>query len=45
MSGWINKMEKESLVLLCQSLEILGDTYGIYGFSGKTRNHCEIYNN
>jgi len=42
-SGWINKMEKESLVLLCQSLEILGDTYGIYGFSGKTRNHCEIY--
>ena len=42
-SGWINKMEKESLVLLCQSLEILGDTYGIYGFSGKTRNHCEVY--
>ena len=42
-SGWINTMEKESLVLLCESLEILGDTYGIYGFSGKTRNHCEVY--
>ena len=41
--GWINKMEKESLVLLCESLEILGDTYGIYGFSGKTRNLCEVY--
>jgi len=36
-------MEKESLVLLCQSLEILGDMYGIYGFSGRTRNNCEIY--
>ena len=42
-SGWINTMEKESLVLLCESLEILGDTYGIYGFSGKTRNRCEVY--
>ena len=42
-SGWINRMEKESLVLLCQSLEILGDTYAIYGFSGKTRNRCEVF--
>ena len=42
-SGWINKMEKESLVLLCESLEVLGDTYAIYGFSGKTRNLCEVY--
>jgi len=42
-SGWINKMEKESLILLCESLEILGDTYGIYGFSGKTRSRCEVY--
>jgi len=41
--GWINKMEKESLVLLCESLEILGDTYAIYGFSGKTRNNCDVY--
>ena len=42
-SGWINKMEKESLILLCESLEILGDTYAIYGFSGKTKNSCEVY--
>ena len=42
-SGWINKMEKESLVLLCESLEILGDTYAIYGFSGKTRNQCDVF--
>tara|TARA_B100002019_G_scaffold77747_2_gene67098 strand:- start:24776 stop:26914 length:2139 start_codon:yes stop_codon:yes gene_type:complete len=42
-TGWVNQMEKESLVLLCQSLEILGDMYGIYGFSGRTRNNCEIY--
>ena len=42
-SGWVNKMEKESLVLLCESLEILGDTYSIYGFSGKTRNNCEVF--
>ena len=42
-SGWINKMEKESLVLLCESLEILGDTYAIFGFSGKTRNQCDVF--
>ncbi len=42
-SGWINKMEKESLVLLCESLEILKDKYAIYGFSGKTRDNCDIY--
>ncbi|MEC7885810.1 MAG: hypothetical protein VX544_03390 [Pseudomonadota bacterium] len=42
-SGWINQVEKESLVLLCESLEILGDKYSIYGFSGKTRNACEVY--
>tara|TARA_Y100000590_G_scaffold454884_1_gene602484 strand:+ start:149 stop:2332 length:2184 start_codon:yes stop_codon:yes gene_type:complete len=42
-SGWINRLEKESLILLCESLEILGDKYSIYGFSGKTRNACEVY--
>ncbi len=41
--GWINDAERESLVLLCQALEILGDQYAIYGFSGMTRNRCEIY--
>ncbi|MHB8255269.1 MAG: VWA domain-containing protein, partial [Acidiferrobacter sp.] len=41
--GWINDAERESLVLLCQALEILGDRYAIYGFSGITRKRCEIY--
>ena len=41
--GWINQAERESLVLLCEALEILGDQYAIYGFSGMTRNRCEIY--
>jgi nitric oxide reductase NorD protein len=41
--GWINDAEREALVLLCEALEILGDRYAIYGFSGLTRNRCEIY--
>ncbi len=41
--GWINDAERESLILLCQALEILGDQYAIYGFSGMTRNRCEVY--
>ncbi len=41
--GWINQAERESLVLLCEVLETLGDRYAIYGFSGMTRKRCEIY--
>lgn len=41
--GWINEAERESLVLLCEALEILGDRYAIYGFSGATRKRCELY--
>ncbi|MHB1566454.1 MAG: VWA domain-containing protein [Acidiferrobacter sp.] len=41
--GWINDAERESLVLLCEALEILGDRYAIYGFSGITRKRCELY--
>jgi nitric oxide reductase NorD protein len=41
--GWINDAERESLVLLCHALEILGDRYAIYGFSGMTRKRCELY--
>ena len=41
--GWINDAERESLVLLCETLERLGDRYAIYGFSGNTRKRCEIY--
>lgn len=41
--GWINEAERESLVLLCEALEMLGDRYAIYGFSGNTRKKCELY--
>ena len=36
-------LEKESLVLMCNSLELLGDTYGVYGFSGYGRENVEYY--
>jgi nitric oxide reductase NorD protein len=42
-SGWINEAERESLLLLCEALELLGDRYAIYGFSGNTRKKCELY--
>jgi nitric oxide reductase NorD protein len=41
--GWINDAERESLALLCEALETLGDRYAIYGFSGTTRKRCELY--
>ena len=41
--GWINDAERESLVLLCEALEILGDQYAIYGFSGITRQRCQLF--
>ena len=41
--GWINDAERESLVLICEALKILGDQYAIYGFSGKSRKRCDIY--
>ena len=36
-------MEKESMVLLINALEAIGDTYGIYGFSGYGRENVEYY--
>jgi len=41
--GWINDAEREALVMLCEVLEKLGDSYAIYGFSGIGRKRCEIY--
>ncbi len=41
--GWINEAERESLLLLCEALELLGDRYAIYGFSGTTRKRCELF--
>ncbi len=36
-------VEKEGITLLVNSLEMLGDTYGIYGFSGYGRENVEFY--
>ena len=36
-------LEKESTVLLITALETIGDTYGIYGFSGYGRDNVEFY--
>jgi nitric oxide reductase NorD protein len=41
--GWVNEAEKESLVLMAEALEALGDRYAVYGFSGMTRNRCDLY--
>ncbi len=41
--GWINDAERETLILLCEALETLGDRYAIYGFSGMTRKRCELF--
>lgn len=41
--GWVNDAEREALVMLCEALEVLGDRYAIYGFSGITRKRCEVY--
>ena len=30
-------------MLLCEALQILGDRYAIYSFSGMTRKRCELY--
>ncbi|GAB4177523.1 MAG: hypothetical protein Fur0039_20950 [Rhodocyclaceae bacterium] len=41
--GWVNDAEREALILLCEGIEMLGDAYAIYGFSGWTRTRCDIY--
>jgi nitric oxide reductase NorD protein len=41
--GWVNEAIKESLVMLCEALEVVGDRYGIYGFSGMRRLRSEFF--
>lgn len=41
--GWVNDAEREALILLAEALEVLGDRYAIYGFSGWARKRCELY--
>ncbi len=41
--GWVGVAVKEALVLLAEALEVVGDRYGIYGFSGMRRSRCELF--
>ena len=41
--GWVNEVEREALILLCEALQRLQDQYAIYGFSGITRKRCELF--
>jgi nitric oxide reductase NorD protein len=41
--GWVNLAMRESLVLLCEALEVLGDRYAVYGFSGTRRLRAELF--
>ena len=36
-------LEREAAVLLIEALETIGDTYGVYGFSGYGRDNVEFY--
>ena len=42
-AGWVNRVERESLVLLCEAIELLGDRYAIYGFSGHSNKYCQCF--
>ncbi len=41
--GWVGKVIKEALVVLCEALQVLNDRYAIYGFSGMRRLRCELF--
>jgi nitric oxide reductase NorD protein len=41
--GWVGVAVKEALVLLAEALEVVGDKYGIYGFSGMRRSKSELF--
>lgn len=41
--GWVSTAVKESLVLMTEAVEIVGDPYAIYGFSGMRRSKSEVF--
>jgi nitric oxide reductase NorD protein len=43
MQRRIIDVEKEAIVLMMDSLEAIGDSYGVYGFSGHGRDNVEFY--
>ena len=41
--GWVGKALKEALILMGESLQVLGDRFAICGFSGMRRTRCDFY--
>ncbi len=41
--GWINRALKEALILMGEALQVLGDRFAIYGFSGMRRLRSDFY--
>lgn len=41
--GWVGVAIKEALILLAEALELVGDRYAIYGFSGMRRSRNDLY--
>lgn len=41
--GWVGVAVKEALILLAEALEVVGDRYAIYGFSGMRRSRSELF--
>ncbi|MBU0480869.1 MAG: VWA domain-containing protein [Proteobacteria bacterium] len=41
--GWVGEALKEALILMGESLEVLGDRYAIAGFSGMRRTRSDFY--
>ncbi|MFT5698750.1 MAG: nitric oxide reductase NorD protein [Desulforhopalus sp.] len=41
--GWVGTAVKESLVLMAEAMDIVGDPYAIYGFSGMRRSKSELF--
>ncbi len=41
--GWINQALKEALILMGEALQVLGDRFAIYGFSGMRRMRSDYY--
>jgi nitric oxide reductase NorD protein len=41
--GWVNDVEREALVMLCEALDALDERHAVFGFSGLTHRRCDFY--
>jgi nitric oxide reductase NorD protein len=41
--GWINQALKEALIIMGEALQVLGERFAIYGFSGMRRTRSDFY--